>query len=138
MQVREVYPGSSPNPDSEYVELQMWAEGQNLVGGHVLRTYDAAGGGHRHRHLPGRRRPTAPTRARCVLATPEAEARIRVLADAPIASAGPARPDRRRASAGKTSTASPGAASAARCPAPRAPRGARGHPRTFRVRARDD
>jgi hypothetical protein len=40
MSIREVYAGT---PESQYVELQMWAAGQNLVGGHVLRTYSAAG-----------------------------------------------------------------------------------------------
>jgi hypothetical protein len=43
MQIREVYPGSAANPGSEYVELQMWAEDQNHVAGHVLRTYGASG-----------------------------------------------------------------------------------------------
>jgi hypothetical protein len=42
--IREVYPGSALEPSSEYVELQMWRSGQNFVGGHVLRTYDASGG----------------------------------------------------------------------------------------------
>jgi hypothetical protein len=41
--IREVYPGSTGAPDAEYVELQMWAGGQNFVGGHSLRTYDALG-----------------------------------------------------------------------------------------------
>jgi hypothetical protein len=44
MSVREVYPGSSAKPDSEYVELQMYASGQNLVGGHSVKTYNASGG----------------------------------------------------------------------------------------------
>ena len=44
MSIREIYPGSLAQPESEYVELQMWAAGQNLVGGHVLKTYDASGG----------------------------------------------------------------------------------------------
>jgi hypothetical protein len=44
MSIREVYPGSLAQPESEYVELQMWAPGQNLVGGHVLKTYNAGGG----------------------------------------------------------------------------------------------
>jgi hypothetical protein len=43
IQIREVYPGSAARPGSEYVELQMWAEDQNHVAGHVLRTYDASG-----------------------------------------------------------------------------------------------
>ncbi|MGN6588273.1 MAG: hypothetical protein ACTHKT_12530, partial [Solirubrobacterales bacterium] len=44
MQIREVYPGTLAAPEAEYVELQMWAPGQNLVAGHVLRSYDAGGG----------------------------------------------------------------------------------------------
>jgi hypothetical protein len=43
MSVREVYPGSVAEPNARYVELQMWNQGQNLVGGHVLHTYTAAG-----------------------------------------------------------------------------------------------
>jgi hypothetical protein len=43
MSIREVFPGSSSASEAEYVELQMWAAGQNLVGGHSLRTYDAGG-----------------------------------------------------------------------------------------------
>lgn len=41
--IREVYAGSAAHPDSQYVELQMWAAGQNLVGGRSLKTYTAAG-----------------------------------------------------------------------------------------------
>lgn len=43
MSIREVYGGSVLGLESQYVELQMWAAGQNLVGGHVLRTYAANG-----------------------------------------------------------------------------------------------
>jgi len=43
MSIREVYPGSTAHPDSGYVELQMYAAGQNLVGGHALTVYDAGG-----------------------------------------------------------------------------------------------
>jgi hypothetical protein len=41
MKVREVYPGSVS--DSGYVELQMWAAGQNLVNLGQLRVYNANG-----------------------------------------------------------------------------------------------
>jgi len=41
--IREVYPGSSTAPDSEYVELQMWASGQNLVAGHSIAVYNGSG-----------------------------------------------------------------------------------------------
>ena len=36
IKIREVYPGSSASPEAEYVELQMYASGQNLVAGHSL------------------------------------------------------------------------------------------------------
>jgi hypothetical protein len=41
--VREVYAGSAAQPGSQYVELQAWSAGQNFVGGHVLKAYDASG-----------------------------------------------------------------------------------------------
>jgi hypothetical protein len=43
MSIREVYPGSSSLAESEYVELQMWSAGQNLVSGHALKAYGASG-----------------------------------------------------------------------------------------------
>jgi hypothetical protein len=43
MQVREIYAGTALKPESEYVELQMYASGQNHVGGHVLRAYNESG-----------------------------------------------------------------------------------------------
>jgi hypothetical protein len=39
--IREVYPGGSSN--ASYVELQMWAGGQQFVGGHHLVAYNADG-----------------------------------------------------------------------------------------------
>jgi hypothetical protein len=43
IKIREVYPGSVASPDSDYVELQMYSAGQNLVEGHALTIYDAKG-----------------------------------------------------------------------------------------------
>jgi MYXO-CTERM domain-containing protein len=43
IKVVEVFVGSSTAPDAHYVQLQMYAAGQNFVGGHVLRVYDASG-----------------------------------------------------------------------------------------------
>jgi uncharacterized membrane protein YgcG len=43
MQIREVYAGSAASPEAKYVELQMYASGQNHVGGHTLRIYNAGG-----------------------------------------------------------------------------------------------
>ncbi len=42
--ISEVYPGSAAQPQSSYVELQMYAGGQHLVGGHSVTLYDASGG----------------------------------------------------------------------------------------------
>ncbi len=41
--IREVYPGSLAQPDSDYVVLQMYVGGQQFVAGHALTTYTAAG-----------------------------------------------------------------------------------------------
>jgi hypothetical protein len=44
MVVREVFPGSSTtSADAEYVELQMYAPGQNFVGGHTITVYNSVG-----------------------------------------------------------------------------------------------
>jgi hypothetical protein len=87
MLIREVYPGSVANPGAEYVELQMWAEGQNHVGGHVLRTYDAAGTPTGSETFPADVSGGA-NQSTLVLATPEAEAEFGFAADAPIAPSG--------------------------------------------------
>jgi len=87
MQVREVYPGSVASPDAEYVELQMWSSGQNHVGGHFLRSYDAAGAVVATSAFPGDVANGA-NQSTLLLATPEAEAEFGVAADAPLAPAG--------------------------------------------------
>lgn len=84
MQIREVYPGSVVSTEAEYVELQMWASGQNLVAGHVVRSYDAAGNvtgtsSFAHDAAGGANQSTL------LLATPQAEAQFGVAADASIA-----------------------------------------------------
>lgn len=43
IKIREVYPGSAAHRTSGYVELQMYASGQNLLEGHALTVYDSAG-----------------------------------------------------------------------------------------------
>jgi hypothetical protein len=43
MKVSEVYPGTGADPDSAFIELQMFSSGQNFVGGHEVTVYDAAG-----------------------------------------------------------------------------------------------
>ena len=41
--LREIYPGSAAGPDAEYVELQMYASGQEFVKGHRVEFFNAAG-----------------------------------------------------------------------------------------------
>jgi len=43
MIIEEVYPGSHLHPDAQYVVLRTTAAGQNVLTGHNIRTYDAAG-----------------------------------------------------------------------------------------------
>jgi len=43
MKVKEVYPGSDAAPNAQYVVLQMYAAGQNLVSGKQLRVFDRNG-----------------------------------------------------------------------------------------------
>ncbi|HEX3608049.1 MAG TPA: hypothetical protein VHU14_00045 [Solirubrobacterales bacterium] len=81
MSIREVYPGSLALPESEYVELQMWAPGQNMVEGHSLKTYKANG------TLSGTTTfagdvPAAANQSTILLATPAAESQFGVVPDA--------------------------------------------------------
>jgi hypothetical protein len=85
--IREVYPGSLANPGSEYVELQMWADDQNHVAGHVLRTYDAAGAVTGTDSFPADV-PRGANQSTIVLATPQAEAEFGFLGDAAISPSG--------------------------------------------------
>jgi len=86
MLIREVYPGTTSEPGAEYVELQMWNAGQNLVGGHTLRTYDS-GGTPTATVLPSDV-PNGANQSTVLIATPEAEARFGVTADAPLSPSG--------------------------------------------------
>lgn len=87
IQVREVYPGSALQPDAEYVELQMYAGGQNHVKGHTLRAYDAtgavAGTSTFAADVPG-----GANQSTILLATPAAATQFGVTPDAALASPG--------------------------------------------------
>lgn len=87
MQVREVYPGSVVNPDAEYVELQMWRGGENFVGGHFVRSYDASGTVVATSTFPANV-PNGANQSTLVLATPQAEAQFGIAADAALSPAG--------------------------------------------------
>jgi hypothetical protein len=86
MMVREVYAGSTAHPGSEYVELQMWSAGQNLVGGHTIGIYGPSGapsGTATFTHdVSG-----DASQSTLVAATPEAEAEFGIEADAALSSA---------------------------------------------------
>jgi uncharacterized protein (TIGR03382 family) len=43
MQITEVFPGTNAQPNAQYIELQMYADGQNLVNGHTVTVFNAAG-----------------------------------------------------------------------------------------------
>jgi hypothetical protein len=81
--IREVYPGSAAEPDAQYVELQMWAGGQNHVKGHVLRSYDAAGTAIAVNTF-GSDVPSGANQSTIVIATPEAETEFGLTADGPL------------------------------------------------------
>jgi hypothetical protein len=84
MSIREIYPGSIAQPESEYVELQMWAPGQNLVGGHSLKTYSASGTLTATTTF-GNDVAGAANQSTILLATPAAETELAVLPDAAMA-----------------------------------------------------
>jgi hypothetical protein len=81
MSIREVYAGT---PESQYVELQMWAAGQNFVGGHVLKTYSAAGTVTSTNAFSSDV-PNGANQSTILLATPGAEAEFAVTADTGLA-----------------------------------------------------
>lgn len=83
VQIREVYPGSLASPGAEYVELQAWAEDQNHVAGHLIRTYDAAGTETGTSSFPTDLARGA-NQVTMVLATPEAEVELGFAADAAL------------------------------------------------------
>ena len=91
MNVREVYPGSAAAPESEYVELQMWASGQNLVGGHTISVYNAAGtqvGAAKFLNDVS----NAANQSTIVAATPAAESEFGFTADVGLTPTGPPEP----------------------------------------------
>ena len=80
MSVREVYPGSGASPEAEYVELQMYASGQNLVAGHSVDFFDAAGAQVGTATF-GADAPNGANQSTLVAATPAAESQFGVAAD---------------------------------------------------------
>lgn len=85
--IREVYPGSSTNPGAEYVELQMWRGGQNLVGGHFVRTFEASGAEIKANPFGGDVA-GGENQSTILIATPAAEAEFKITADGALSPAG--------------------------------------------------
>jgi hypothetical protein len=85
MNVREVYPGSATSPAAEYVELQMWAAGQNFVAGEEknLHIYGPTGVETAKAKFPSDVKGGA-DQSTLVLATPEAAAQFGITADADL------------------------------------------------------
>jgi hypothetical protein len=81
MKVREVYVGDTAHPDSEYVVLQMYAAGQNLVGGHQLREYKCIPACSPVNSTFGANVTNGQNQRTILLATPEAEAQFSIIAD---------------------------------------------------------
>lgn len=91
MSIREVYPGSAAEPGSEYVELQMYASGQTLVAGHVVRTYGASGA-ITSEDAFGADVANGANQSTIVMATPEAEAHFGITADGALPPSGQLNP----------------------------------------------
>jgi hypothetical protein len=87
MSIREVYPGSIAAPAAEYVELQMYASGQNLVAGHVLNVYDSSGSLVKSNSLGGDV-PNGQSQRTVLIATPEAESAFGFGADEALSPSG--------------------------------------------------
>jgi hypothetical protein len=80
MSIREVYPGSTANTGSEYVELQMYAGGQQFVSTHSVTIYNAAGSLVLTSTFSADAASGA-NQSTILMATPEAEAQFGVAAD---------------------------------------------------------
>ena len=80
MKVVEIFPGAAASPSAQYVVIQMYASGQNLVGGHALTVYNAAGSAVGTFTFPGSV-PNGANQAKLLIATTQAESFFGVNAD---------------------------------------------------------
>jgi hypothetical protein len=83
MKIREVYPGTTATPNSEFVELQMYAAGQSFIGGHKVFFYDATGNPSGSATCPHDVAHGESQRS-VLIATPGAETQFGVTADCPL------------------------------------------------------
>jgi len=85
LSIREVYPGAPTRPQAQYIVLQMYASGQNVLTGRSVKVFDAAGaevGSFAFTANPS----IKTSQARVLLATPEAEAFFGISGDLPMTS----------------------------------------------------
>jgi len=80
MKIVEVFGGTAASPNAKYVVLQMYASGQNLVQGHMLIVYDAAGAQVATYSFPQNVANSA-SQSKILIATPEAQGFFGVSAD---------------------------------------------------------
>ncbi len=78
--IREVFPGDSTSPEAQYVELQSYSPGQNLVGGHMVWFYNAVGTKVESKPF-GAKLANAQNNMTFLMATPVAAARFGVTPD---------------------------------------------------------
>lgn len=78
--IREVFPGASAQPDAEYVQLQAYAAGQNVVANHSV-TFYGAGGGVLGSEALGGNVPNGQDQMTVLLASAAAESAFGVVAD---------------------------------------------------------
>jgi hypothetical protein len=83
MSIREVYPGSAAAPGAEYVELQMYAAGQNFVQGHSVNFYGAGGAPLGSDAFP-QNVPNGQSQRTVLMGTAAAESQFGVAVDAPM------------------------------------------------------
>jgi hypothetical protein len=82
VKVREVYPGSAANPDSEYIELQMYSPSQNFVAAHTVTAFSATGTSEDYAFSGSVA--NGDNQDTILIASPEAEAELSVDADLAI------------------------------------------------------
>jgi hypothetical protein len=89
--IREVYTGFVGDPDVEYVELQMYSGGQDLIKEHRISTFDAAGNLVKANAFSADA-PNSANQSTVLMATPEAEAKFGVTADGALSPSGQLEP----------------------------------------------
>jgi hypothetical protein len=78
--IREVFPGSSAQPEALYVELQAYAAGQNIVAGHSVTFYNSSGATIGTESFSGNV-PNGQNQMTVLMATPAAESVFGLVAD---------------------------------------------------------